>query len=254
MKRISIFLLLALTLVGMHHAHAQGLRVGDRAWYTVRGGLFAGVNQSFHNGDVPMIPAADNAFFADGNHTNFIFGVHGEKAVTRHLVLGLRIAFDQMSGDIEDQFTEPFRIADPTDPRIVYDLVRDQTVEYTLQYLSVGAYGKLYPLSGPGFFLSGGFHVATLIKDDFSHSASIVEPEWAKGANATSLTGEIEDVNGMRYAASAGLGYDFYFRYGFLSPQVMYEFGLSEVIDASYADSWKIDNVRFVVDLTFPIP
>jgi len=58
----------------------------------------------------------------------------------------------------------------------------------------------------------------------------------------------------MRYAASAGLGWDFYFRYGFLSPQVMYEFGLTNVIDAPYADSWKIDNVRLVVDLTFPIP
>jgi len=254
MKRISIILLFALTLVGMHSAHAQGLRVGDRAWYTVRGGLFAGVNQSFHSGDVPLWPSPDNAFYSDATSTNFIFGVHGEKAVTRYLVLGLRLTFDQMSGTVDGRFTDPFRVADPSDPRIVNDLVRDQNVDYTLQYLSVGGYGKLYPMRGPGFFVSGGIHVGTLIKDDFNHTATVVEPEWAKGSESPSQSGEIEDVNGMRYAASAGLGWDFYFRYGFLSPQVMYEFGLTNVIDAPYADSWKIDNVRLVVDLTFPIP
>ena len=254
MKRLSILLLLALTLVGMHSAHAQGIRVGDRAWYTVRGGLFAGVNQSFHFGDVPLMPSPDNAFYTNGTSTNFIFGVHGEKALTRYVVLGLRLTFDQMSGEVDGRFTDPFRVADPGDPRIVNELVRDQSVEYTLQYLSVGGYGKVYPMSGPGFFLSGSLQVGTLIKDDFSHSATVVEPEWAKGSEAPAQSGEIKDVNGMRFAAGAGFGYDFYFRYGFLTPQIIYEFGLSKVIDAPYADSWKIDNVRVVVDLTFPIP
>ena len=254
MKRISIILLLALTFVGMHTAHAQGIRVGDRAWHTVRGGLFAGVNQSFHRGSVPLLPSAENAFYTKGNTTNFIFGVHGEKAITRYVVLGLRLTFDQMSGDMDGRFTDPFRVADPTDPTIVSDLVRDQSVEYTLQYLALGAYGKLYPMSGPGMFVSGGLSVGTLIKDDYSHQATIVEPEWAAGNVSPIQNGEIEDVNGMRYAASLGLGYDFFFRYGFLTPQVMYEFGLSEVINAPYADSWKINNIRFVLDLTFPVP
>ena len=254
MKRISIILLLALTFVGMHAAHAQGIRVGDRAWYTVRGGLFAGVNQSFYRGDVPLLPSADNAFFSNGSSTNFIFGVHGEKAITRHVVLGLRLAFDQMSGEVDGRFTDPFRVADPDDPTIVSELVRDQTVEYTLQYLTLGGYGKLYPMGGPGLFFSGGLSVGTLIKDDYSHEATVVEPEWASGSVAPSQSGEIEDVTGMRYAASLGLGYDFYFRYGFLTPQIMYEFGLSQVVDAPYADSWKINNIRFVLDLTFPVP
>ena len=52
MKRISIFLLLALTLVGMHHAHAQGLRVGDRAWYTVRGGKIVASHVYFDFGAI----------------------------------------------------------------------------------------------------------------------------------------------------------------------------------------------------------
>ncbi len=259
MKRISIILLLALTFVGMHSAHAQGLRVGDRAWYTVRGGLFAGVNQSYYNGDVPLFPTLENVNFADGDGTNFIFGVQGEKAVTRHVVLGLRLAFNQMSGNIDGRYTDPFRVADPDDPTIVSELIRDQSVDYTLQYLTLGGYGKLYPMGGPGLFVSGGLSVGTLIKDDFSHSATVVEPEWAAGSVAPAMSGEIEDVNGMRYAASLGLGYDFFFRYGFLTPQIMYEFGLSKVlgdsfINNSYADTWRIDNVRFVLDLNFPVP
>ncbi|MCB2203900.1 PorT family protein [bacterium] len=254
MKRISIILLLALTFAGTYAAHAQGFRVGDRAWYTVRGGLFIGANQSFHNGNVPLLPSAENGFYADGNTTNFLFGVQGEKSVTRYVVFGLRLAFNQMSGDVEGRFTDPFRVADPDDPTIVSEVVRDQTVDYTLQYLTFGVYTKLYPMSGPGLFVSGGLNVGTLIKDNFSHEATLVEPEWASGSIAPPQEGEIEDVNGMRYAASVGLGYDFFFRYGFLTPQLIYEFGLTNVIDAPYADTWRIDNVRFVLDLNFPVP
>ncbi|MBE0644023.1 MAG: outer membrane beta-barrel protein [Bacteroidetes bacterium] len=252
MKRISIFLLFALTLVGMQSAHAQGLRVGDRAWYTVRGGLFVGVNQSFHKGSVPLLPSDENAFYAKGNSSNFIFGVHGEKALTRFVVLGVRLTFDQMSGMIDGRYTEPYRIAD--NQGTPWDVVRDHSVDYTLQYLSLGGYGKVYPMGGPGLFVSGGVNIGALMKHDYAHTATIVEPEWAVGSQAPEQSGVIDNVNGIRYAAAIGLGYDFFFRYGFLSPQVMYEFGLNQVVDAPYADSWKINNIRAVVDLTFPIP
>jgi hypothetical protein len=252
MKRISIFLLFALTLVGMHTAHAQGLRVGDRAWYTVRGGLFVGLNQSFHNGSVPLIPSSDNAFYADANSTNFIFGIQGEKALTRFMVLGLRLTFDQMSGTIEGRYTEPYRIADSQGTP--WDVVRDHKADYTLQYLSLGIYDKVYPMGGPGLFLSGGLSIGALMKNDFAHTATIVEPEWAAGTQAPEQSGTIDNANGIRYAASIGLGFDFAFRYGFVSPQVMYEFGLNQVVDAPYADSWKINNLRFVLDLNFPVP
>ncbi len=252
MKRISIFLLFALTLVGMHSAHAQGLRVGDRAWYTVRGGLFVGLNQSFHRGNVPLLPSADNAFYAHGNSTNFIFGVQGEKALTRFVVLGLRLTFDQMSGTVDGQYTEPYRIADSQGTP--WEVVRDHNGDYTLQYLSLGTFGKVYAMGGPGLFFSGGISIGALMKNDYTHTATIVEPEWAAGSVAPELSGAIDDANGIRYAASIGLGYDFAFRYGFVSPQVMYEFGLNKVVDAPYADSWKVNNLRLVVDLNFPVP
>ncbi|MFZ1729892.1 MAG: outer membrane beta-barrel protein [Bacteroidota bacterium] len=252
MKRISIFLLFALALVGMHSAHAQGLRVGDRAWYTVRGGLFVGLNQTFHKGSVPLLPSTENSFYASGKSTNFIFGVQGEKAITRFVVLGLRLTFDQMSGKIDGRFTEPYRISDPQGTP--WDVVRDHNVDYTLQYLSLGGYGKVYPMGGPGLFLSGGLNIGALMKNDYAHTATIVEPEWAAGTVAPEQSGAIDNANGIRYAASIGLGYDFAFRYGFVSPQVMYEFGLNHVIDAPYADSWKVNNLRLVVDLSFPVP
>lgn len=252
MKRFSLLLLLALTLAGLQSAHAQGLRVGDRAWYTLRGGLFLGLNQSFHSGSVPMLPSEENAFYSDGNSSNFIFGIHGEKALTRFMVLGLRLTFDQMSGAIEGRYTEPFRIADPQGTPWV--VVRDQTVDYTLQYLSLGGYGKVYPMGGPGLFLSGSVSIGALMKHDFAHTATVVEPEWAAGSKAPEQSGAIDDANGIRYAAGVGLGFDFFFRYGFVTPQVLYEFGLNPVVDADYADSWKVNNLRVVVDVTFPIP
>ncbi|MDX9759384.1 MAG: outer membrane beta-barrel protein [Bacteroidota bacterium] len=252
MKRRSLLLLIALVFIGAQAASAQGLRVGERAWHTMRGGLFLGLNQSFHLGSVPMLPSDDNAFYSDGNSSNFIFGVHGEKALTRFVVLGLRLTFDQMSGTIEGRYTEPFRIADPQGTP--WEVVRDHSVDYTLQYISFGGYGKVYPMGGPGLFLSGGLSLGALMKHDFSHDATIVEPEWTAGSKAPEQSGDIDGANGLRYAASVGLGFDFYFRYGFVTPQVMYEIGLNPVADASYADAWKVNNLRALVDVTFPIP
>lgn len=252
MKRISIVLLFVLALTGVQSVHAQGLRVGDRAWHTVRGGLFLGFNQSLHSGSVPLLPSSDNSYFADGNGSNVIFGVHGEKALTRFVVMGLRLTFDQMSGGIDGRYTEPYRIAD--NQGTLWQVVRDHSVAYTLQYLSLGGYGKVYPMSGPGLFLSGGLGIGALLKSDFSHSASVVEPGWASGSQSPEQAGTIDDANDLRYSASIGLGYDFFFRYGFITPQVMYEFGLNQVVDASYADTWKVDNLRAVIDVTFPIP
>lgn len=252
MKRTSILFSFVLLLVGMQLAHAQGIRIGERAWYTIRGGLFLGLNHSFHNGDVPLLPQQENSYYGDATNTNIIFGVHGEKAITRYVVLGVRVAFDQMSGEVEGRFTEPFRIAD--DNGNVYDVVRDHNADYTLQYLSLGFYSKMYPMSGPGFFVMGGVGLGALLKGDYSNTATIAEPDWASGSVSPAISGEIPDVNSLRYALQLGLGYDFYFRYGFVTPTVSYEFGLNPVTDAAFADSWTINNLRFIIDLTFPIP
>ncbi len=252
MKRSSIFFSFVLLLAATQLAQAQGVRIGERAWYTIRGGLHVGLNHSFHSGNVPLLPTQDNNYFGDAANTNIIFGVHGEKAVTRYVVLGLRATFDQMSGDVEGRFTEPYRIAD--DNGIVYDVVRDHTAEYTLQYLSIGFYSKMYPMSGPGFFVLGGASLGALLKGDYTNTATIAEPDWASGSVSSAMSGDIPEANNLRYAAQIGLGYDFYFRYGFVTPTVSYEFGLNPVTGAAYTDSWNVNNLRFLIDLTFPIP
>jgi hypothetical protein len=252
MKRTSIFFATALLVAGLQFAHAQGVRIGERAWYTIRGGLFVGLNQSFHNGSVPLLPTQENSYFGDAGSTNLIFGVHGEKAVTRYVVLGVRVAFDQMSGEVEGNFTEPYRIAD--DNGAVYTVSRDHAADYTLKYLSFGFYSKLYPMGGPGFFVLGGANLGALLKGDFAHTATIREPDWARGSVSATQGGEIPDANNLRYALQLGLGYDFYYRYGFVTPMVSYEFGLNPVSSAKYADSWTVNNLRLLIDLTFPIP
>jgi hypothetical protein len=252
MKKCILLLVIACAVSCPWQLSAQGKRVSDRAWYAVRGGFFAGVNESFHQGDVPLLPSPDNTAFADGMGTNFVFGLHGEKAFTRYIALGLNIMFDQMSGSVEGTFTEPYRIAD--DQGTLYDVTRDQSTDYTLQYLSFGVYTKLYPMAGPGFYVGAGFSLSTRVKDDYSFTATIVEPEWAKGSVSPPESGSIPEVNNLRYAVNVNLGYDFAFRYGFITPQLAYEFGLNPVSDAKYAETWKVDNLRFILALTFPVP
>jgi hypothetical protein len=252
MKRTSILFSVLLLLAGLQLAQAQGVRIGERAWYTIRGGLFVGLNHSMHNGDVPLLPVQENSYYGSANNSNIIFGIHGEKAMTRYVVFGLRLAFDQMSGDVTGRFTEPWRIAD--DNGTLYNVVRDHDGSYTLQYVSLGLYTKLYPMSGPGVFVLGGASLGALIKGEYTHSATINDPDWARGAVSPVQSGEIPDANTLRYALQLGLGYDFYFRYGFISPAISYEFGLNPVSDARFADTWTIHNLRFLIDLTFPIP
>jgi len=252
MKRTSILIFVALTFAGLQVMHAQGLRMGDRAWFTIRGGLFLGMNQSLHTGDVPLLPTVENNYFTSGSSTNIIFGVHGEKALTRYVSLGLRLTFDQMSGNMDGRYTEAYRIAD--DNGTLYSVVRDHEAKYTLQYLSIGMYTKLYPLSGPGFFVLGGAGVGTLMKGDYSHVATIAQPDWARGAESPTISDGIPDANDLRYSAQLGFGYDFWFRYGLVTPILSYEFALNPVSQARFADSWNVDNLRFLVELTFPIP
>ncbi len=251
MKRTIILFILALTLGGVFQANAQRRRVGERAWHAIRGGLLIGVNESYHNGDVPFLPIEDNMHYGKGSGTNFLFGLHGEKAASRHVVFGLRILYNDMSGDVEGTVTEPFRISD--DDGVVYDLSRAYKTDYTLQYLAFSFYTKLYVTPGPSFFIKAGASIASKIKSDYSSNVAITEPDWAAGSTVT-YSGGIDDVNKLRYSVDVGIGYDIWYRYGFITPQVEYEFGLNNVTDANYGKSWKIDNLRFLVLFTFPVP
>lgn len=249
-RTILLTLLLACSIGAT--ASAQLPRANERTWHALRGGLFLGVNHSRYSGDVPFRPFADNSLFGDGSGTNFTFGIQFEKALSRIIVLGIRASFDPMTGTVDQNVTEIGRVSDSQGN--LYDVERDKSVEYILRYFSIGGYGKLYPGGGPGFFIGTGLTVSALMRDHFTYSNTVTSPEWARGAVAPTESGEIEKVNPLRISIDAALGYEFFFSYGFISPEIHYDIGLSNVIDASYADTWSINNIRGVLAINFPLP
>ncbi len=50
------------------------------------------------------------------------------------------------------------------------------------------------------------------------------------------------------------LGYEIFFNYGFVAPQLQYDFALNTVSGAAWSDNWSVDNLRAVVTVAFPLP
>ncbi len=231
---------------------AQFTRANDRTWHAVRGGILVGATRTTYSGDVPFKPTPENLFFGNGSGTNFTFGVNVEKALSRLILFGARFAFDPMSVKIEGDFTEPYRISDSQGR--LYDVTRKQVTEYVIRYFSLGIYFRLYPTGGPGPFIGGGGTLSALLQDSYLNAPVIVEPDWARGSESRSEKGGIPDIHAIRYSLDAMIGYEFFFSYGFASPELHYNIGLNEVADASYAETWDISNLRFLLNITFPLP
>jgi len=249
--KLTLFTLALVTFLA-GSVSAQLMRANDRTWHALRGGLYIGLNQSLHAGNVPLSPSPDNTFYTKGSGTNFIFGLVMEKGISRFIVLGLRLGFDPMSASIHENFREVGRISDSQGN--LYDVYRDHNVEYSLRYFSLNGYAKLYPYGGPGFFLGGGLTTSALLKSTYSTSAIVTAPDWARGSVGKTSSGEIADINNIRYSLNVSAGYDFYFTYGFVTPELRYDIGLSNVVDAGYADTWSVNNISGLVSMTFPLP
>jgi hypothetical protein len=245
---LSTLLVIALSAT----AFGQFTRVNERTWHALRGGIMLGANFSNYSGSVPFRPAADNTFYGNADGTNFLFGVFFEKALSRLIAIGVRMNFDPMSGSAEQNATEIGRISDTQGN--LYDVTRDKSVDYILRYFTLGGYAKLYPGGGPGFFLGGGFNASALLRHHYSYENTITSPDWAKGASAPTESGDIDKVNPLRFSIDAEIGYEMFFTSGFVSPQIHYDIGLSDAVDAPWANGWTINNVRVEVAVSFPLP
>ncbi|MBI5646339.1 MAG: hypothetical protein HY962_05355 [Ignavibacteriae bacterium] len=250
MKRTLSLLALVVCLCGTT-AQAQYYHVGERTWTAFRGGIGTGINYTMHTGDIPVLPFSDNTNFTKGGDVNFTLQGFVEKPFTRSFAFGLKLAWDPMSATVEQNTLEPYRITDPQGQ--VYDVRRDHVTEYILRYVTIGGYVKIYPVGGPGFFVGGGASMSILTTKRFVNNATITEPEWAIGTKGTPLTGPIDNANPLRASVDLMLGYEVFFAYGFLSPQVQYNYGFGSPIDEKYAESWSIDNVRLLINFALPL-
>ncbi len=241
-----------LMLTALPQAYGQLRRANDRTWHALRGGLVLGYARSLHSGDVPMLPTDGNTMFTDGGGSNVTFGVLLEKPLSRFIALGAAISLDPLSATFTKRFQEPFRIADSQGT--LYDVRREHETEYSLQYVSLRAFAKLYPSGGPGFFVGGSFGLAALAKGTYKNSAMLVEPIWAKGSQSATTSGDLPSANELRYTVGALVGYEIFFNYGFVAPQLQYDFALNAVSSAGWSDNWSVDNLRAVVTVTFPFP
>lgn len=250
MQSRTILAILCLSMTSVT-AFGQMTRVNDRTWAALRGGLFIGTNQSFHLGDVPMRPSSENAFYVTGHGSNFTIGGIVEKPMSRSFTMGMRASYDPMSGDFEKAYTEPFRVADAQGT--VYTVERSYDVQYTLHYFTLGGFVKLYPMQGPGFYLGTGLNLTALLRDMYYYkTAGITEPEIYQTATESERR-PVSDANAFRASVDVCVGYEFYLRYAFISPEIHYDMGLTKVLDTPWSDSWSINNLRIIVTATFPL-
>ena len=230
---------------------AQAQRISDRTWHGWRGGFEAGLTETFYGGDVPISPSVDNPKFVTGSDANFhLFGFL-EKGVSRSFVLGLRMGWDPMSAVMEGTYADPGRIADPQGN--VYTVLRAHKMEYILRYITLGGYGKLYPMGGPGLFLGAGVNVSVLTQKRYIDNATIIEPQFAAGRESPPLTGPLEDTNPLRASLDVLIGYEQFYSFAFIAPQIRYNLGFGHPVSASYGDSWTISNLTIGVAFAFPL-
>lgn len=250
MKRsISIIAVLLITFPFL--LPAQGIRQNERTMLALRGGLTVGANLSVYTGEAPVRPAADNTLFATGHGSNITIGGFFEKPFSRAILFGASLLYEPMSGSLDATFTEPFRISDANGE--VYSIVRNHKVDYSLYYLTLAGYVKLYPVKNAGVFFSTGLHLSALMKDLYYYdAATIKQPEQFLGATYTEGN-HVSDGSAIRTSLDFGIGYEIYTPYAFISPSVHYDYGLSKVIDTSWSDNWGINNFRLLLSVSLPI-
>ncbi len=250
MKRI-LFCMTLTAFLCAPDVSAQWTRVGERTWHAFRGGLSLGMNYTMYAGDVPVLPDPEMRTFANGQAINFNAFAFVEKPFSRSVSAGLKLGWDPMSGIVKENVLEAYRISD--DDGNLYAVRRDHTTDYILRYITAGAYAKVYPGGGPGFFLGAGFSVSFLTAKRFVNTATITDPGWVAGQKGPPVTGPLTNTNPMRASLDLMLGYEFFYMYGFFSPQLHYNYGFDHPIDAKYADSWCVHNVRINVAFALPL-
>jgi outer membrane protein with beta-barrel domain len=266
MKTKYLFLL-AIMFVGLSgSALAQfSIRPSARLLYATRGGFFFGLNQSFHSGDIPTNPNFSSIpfqfsgitstpnFVNDKTSSNFIFGGHIDKAVSSNVTLGLRVIFDQMNLEVGQSEKQPFRIADNNGA--LYDVSIDNNMDYTLRYLTFAGVIKVYFYRTYGFYFLAGASVGTLLTGDFSHNPVVIQPTWAQGSQGAGVSDEIPEVNSFRFSLIPGIGYDFYYRGVFITPEFAGDIALTDVLEDGYTsgDPWRVINLQATLRISFII-
>ena len=230
---------------------AQGTRINERTRLAIRGGVGIGTNLSLYHGDVPVRPEADNTLFATGHGSNITIAGFFEKPFSQSVVFGASLAYEPMSGSLDQTFTEPFRISDANGE--ISSLVRNYKVDYTLHYLTLAGYVKLYPIKNTGIFLTSGLHLSALMKNLYFYStATIKQPEQYLGASYTEGK-QVDDASALRTSVDIGIGYEIFTTFAFISPEIHYDLGFSKVINTSWSDNWGIHNLRLMLSASFPI-
>lgn len=252
--------LLGLTVEGT--AQFSTIRPSARLLHATRGGFFIGLNQSFHGGDIPSNPfynmgrgdfASSPTFVSDESSTNFIFGAHIDKAVSRNVTLGLRVIYDQMSLNIEDQTMMPFRVR--TDDGELAEVELQNNIDYCLRYITFAGVMKVYFYRTYGFYFLGGVSIGTLMTGDYEFSPTVSEPSVYEGSRGITQSDDIPEVESFRFSLIPGFGYDIYYRGVFITPEIAADIPLTDVIDDGFTstDVWRVLNLRASLGISFII-
>lgn len=230
---------------------AQPFLLTERSWTSTRLGFYAGMNQSFYRGAVPLFPQSSPNRHGDGGGTNFGAGIVVEKAYSRMFSLSLRAGYEFMSARLAKDFTEEYRVADGQGT--LYPVTREYSMDYAIHGFGMSGDAKLYPVGGPGLFLLAGISLNVMTTHTQSFEATIETPLWAKGAKQTIASDDIPDFRNLLLGVHVGMGFDIFMGKSFLSPQMLYEFPLTTAVTEDSSEDWRIENLKLSLAFTFPI-
>lgn len=230
---------------------AQPFLLTEKSWTSTRLGLYAGLNQTFYRGDVPLYPEAGTRRLGDGSASNFSAGIVVEKAYSRLFSLSLRAGYEFMNARLAKTFTEEYRISDPQGQ--LSSVTREYAMDYAIHGVALEGDIKLYPVGGPGFFLVSGITLHAVTTHTRGFEGTVETPTWAAGAVQKIPSANIPDVRTLLVGVHAGLGFDIFMGKSFLSPQIQYEFPLTSVTTEDSRDEWSIDHLRLSLAFTFPL-
>ncbi|MBN1449118.1 MAG: hypothetical protein JXA28_14420, partial [Bacteroidetes bacterium] len=229
----SKFLLsLLLLLLPLWHAAGQDGEPGPRD--VMRIGLTAGPQFNFHSGTYDALDkeaVCGTCTFENGDVMKFRFEALVEIPYSPSLMFSARLGLQDFSGQFERDNYYVGKVAQENGPPV--DMIVDHTFDNALSYLTVTPGVLYFPIEQP-LHLNLGLGLAFPLSKDYTLREQLVQPANVQFADGTrdhiTRDEEIQEINSMRLAIDAGVGYDIPLTRNLLvTPALAYSLPLTKV-------------------------
>lgn len=217
-----------------------------------RYGLYGAYDLNQHSADFRQLPGVPNCCprFEEGSGTGPAFGALVELPLTRRFFLNLRLGY--MSHDATLSAEEPTTVIVGGTPQ---QGAFTHTVDASLSTFGIEPMVSWNATGTSGLHVHLGFRLATLMKNAFSQQEVVSQPANSgtfidSNGNDTrsrirnEYSGDIPNASTLAISGAVGVSYDLPLNADhtmFLVPEVLYFYGLSQVVDGL---DWKMNAIR----------